>query len=39
MKITLLSIVASLLIFCELNVKAQNPSVKMPIDPETKLIT
>jgi len=39
MKITLLSIIATMLIFVGLNAEAQTPTVKMPIDPETKLIT
>jgi len=39
MKITVLNIVASLLMLGSLSVKAQNSAVKMPVDPETKLIT
>lgn len=39
MKISILVIVASALLLSGLHVKAQNPLVKMPVDPETKLIT
>jgi hypothetical protein len=39
MKITVLSIVASMLMLSNLGVKAQNSPVKLPVDPETKLIT
>lgn len=39
MKITALFILASALMFGGLKANAQNPSVKMPVDPETKLIT
>lgn len=39
MKITVLSIMAIVLMLGNMNVNAQNPSVKLPVDPETKLIT
>jgi hypothetical protein len=39
MKLPVLFIVTSVLILGGLNANAQNPSVKMPVDPDTKLIT
>ncbi|MDO9255758.1 MAG: DUF4468 domain-containing protein [Bacteroidales bacterium] len=39
MKIIVLNIIASILMLGSLSVNAQNSEVKMPVDPETKLIT
>jgi hypothetical protein len=39
MKISLLIFVTSVLLLGRLNVRAQEPTTKMPVDPDTKLIT
>jgi len=39
MKITVLTIIAATLMLAGLNVRAQETTFKMPVDPETKLIT
>jgi len=39
MKIHIITLLASLLLFAGSSLKGQNPPLKMPVDPDTKLIT